>query len=413
MSVVKLLEDEDFEEYAKMSLEAYPSMFTGFNAEQSAAWVKRMKAQQDEMGVVQYAGCFRDEKLVGAMRMHRFEMNIHGKIIKVVGVGNVAVDLTRKKEHVAKEMMEYYHRWGLDNGASFAILWPFRPDFYVKMGYGYGRKMNKYMVRPDDLPRGSKEGVRFMNSDDIDALHACFNEYVRDTHGMVLKPKSFYARLFRRYKVVGYEKDGAVRGFIAFKFRKLHENHFLLQNILVEYLVYHDRQGFMRLLSFLQTQLDQVERIEFTTMDDDLHFIPHDPRNGEPHIFFTSQESNVQGVGMMYRVLNKDFLFKKLAAHNFNGVDIKVRFNVADSFLTENDGSIVVHFINGKAMLGQMEFDVEVDINVEWFSSLVMGVIDFEKLWMYGHAEVSDEFYVEKLDRLFHVAKKPETIEEF
>ncbi len=64
-------------------------------------------------------------------------------------------------------------------------------------------------------------------------------------------------------------------------------------------------------------------------------------------------------------------------------------------------------------MLGQTEFDVVVDINVEWFSSLVMGVIDFEKLWMYGHAEVSDESFVGTLNRLFHVSRKPETIEEF
>ena len=117
--------------------------------------------------------------------------------------------------------MEYYHQWCLDEGASFAVLWPFRPDYYVKMGYGYGRKMNKYMFRPGDLPRGSKEGVRFMGADDVDAMHACFSDYGRGPHGMILKPKSFYERLFRRYKVVGYEKDGVIEGFIAFKFRKL------------------------------------------------------------------------------------------------------------------------------------------------------------------------------------------------
>jgi hypothetical protein len=42
-----------------------------------------------------------------------------------------------------------------------------------------------------------------------------------------------------------------------------------------------------------------------------------------------------------------------------------------------------------------------------------MNVVDFRKLWTYGLAQVSDEKYVEKLNRLFHVSKKPETIEEF
>ena len=412
MSVVKLLSDEDFTEYTRLSNEAYPVMFSGFTDEQREAWIKRMQVQQSEKGFVQYAGCFRDGKLVGSMRMHSFEMNVHGRIIKAVGVGNVAVDLTRKKEHVSKEMMEYYHQWGLDDGASFAVLWPFRPDFYVKMGYGYGRKMNKYMFRPGDLPRGSKEGVRFMGTDDVDALHTCFNDYTRGTHGMILKPRSFYERLFRRYKVVGYEKDGMIEGFIAFKFRKLREDHFLLQNIEVEYLIYHSKEALGRLLAFLQTQLDQVERIEFTTMDDDIHFLAKDPRNGEPHIFFTSQESNVQGVGIMYRVLDKEGFIKKLD-HDFNGVSLNVRFNVMDSFRPSNHGGLVAHFEGGKPVPGESSHDVEVSLNVEWFSSLMMGVVDFRKLWLYGLVEVSDASYVETLDKLFHLARKPETIEEF
>ena len=104
---------------------------------------------------------------------------------------------------------------------------------------------------------------------------------------------------------------------------------------------------------------------------------------------------------------------KLLADHSFNGVDLKVKFNVADSFMPVNDGSIVVHFVNGKPVLGKTGYNVEVSINVEWFSSLIMGVIDFKKLWMYGHIEVSDDSYVKTLDRLFHVSKKPETIEDF
>jgi predicted acetyltransferase len=310
-------------------------------------------------------------------------------------------------------MMEHYHDYYLERGAPFALLWPFRPDFYRKMGYGYGRKMNKYAVRPDDLPRGSREHVDYMGKDDIDALYECFNRYARANHGMILKRRAYFERFIQRFKVVGVKVEGRVEGFIAFNFKKLDPDHMLLQNIEVDYLVYENRKALAGLLAFLQSTLDQVERIVFTTMDDDLHFIPLDPRNGAPHIFYTSQESNVQGVGMMYRVINKALLFEKLKDHSFNGVDLKVKFNVEDSFLPSNHGPIVVHFIGGKPVLGETDYDVEVTLNVEWFSSLMMGVVDFQKLWMYGLVEVSDEKYVGSLDRLFHVSKKPETIEEF
>lgn len=98
---------------------------------------------------VQYAGTWRDDKPVGTMRLHSFEMNVHGVVMPAVGVGNVAVDLRHKKEHVAKDLMEYHHKHYRVSGAPMALLWPFQPDFYRNMGYGYGRKMNKYAMKPE------------------------------------------------------------------------------------------------------------------------------------------------------------------------------------------------------------------------------------------------------------------------
>ena len=131
-----------------------------------------------------------------------------------------------------------------------------------------------------------------------------------------------------------------------------------------------------------------------------------------PHIFYINQETNVQGVGIMYRILDKERFFKQLAPHSFNDETIRVRFNVRDSFVPENDGPITVHFEEGRPVITE-GYDVEVSLNIEYLSSLLMGVVDFRKLWTYGLLEVSDEAYLDQLDRLFQVAKKPETIEEF
>ena len=412
MGVVRLLQDADFKEYARLSLEAYPAMYSKMDEAQIDGWIKRMQAQQAEKSDIQYYGYFDEDKVLGAMRTHTFTMNVHGVDMLVGGVGNVCVDLVHKKEHVAKEMMEYFHRLYLEMGASMVILWPFRPDFYMKMGYGYSRKYNKYMYKPSDLPRGSKKGVAFMTEDDVDDLLECFNRYTAATHGMIYKKRRFFERFLQRYKVVGYRNGDRIEGFFGFNFKKLYPDHPLLQNIEIEYMVYENPAALSRLLAFLQTQLDQVDRIEFITLDDDLHYFSADPRNGVPHIFYINQESNVQGVGLMYRILNKKRFLEKLAPHSFNEESLRVKFSIHDSFVPENNGPITVHFVDGKPSIGQ-GYDVEVTMNVEYFSSLMMGVVDFKKLWTYGLAKVSDEKYVDPLDRLLHVAKKPETIEEF
>ncbi|TRO59758.1 GNAT family N-acetyltransferase, partial [Candidatus Bathyarchaeota archaeon] len=296
MGDVRLLEDLDFREYARLSLEAYPAMYSKMSDEQIDGWIKRMQVQQAEKSDIQYYGYYEEGKLLGAMRTHTFTMNVHGVDILAGGVGNVCVDLTHKKEQVAKKMMERFHRLYLDMGAPMVLLWPFRSDFYMKMGYGYSRKYNKYMYKPSDLPRGSKEGVGFMAESDVDDLLKSFNRYAAATHGMIYKKRRFFERFLQRYKVVGYRRGDHIEGFIGFNFKKLQTDHPLLQDIEIEYMVYENPTALSRILAFLQTQLDQVERVEFITLDDDLHYISGDPRNGVPHIFYINQESNVQGI---------------------------------------------------------------------------------------------------------------------
>ena len=412
MGDIRRLADEDFKEYVRISHEAFPAMFTKLSDEQIDGWIKLMQAQQATGTGIQYYGYYRDDRLIGVMRIHEFVINVHGVEMSSGGVGNICVDLTHRKEHIGKEMMEYYHRLFQEKGAPILLLWPFRHDFYMKMGYGYARKYNKYLYRPADLPRGSRDGVGFMGESDIDDMLECFNRYAAATHGMIYKQRRFFERFIKRFKVVGYRNGDKVEGFMGFNFKKLDPDHPLLHNIEIEYMVYENPKALGRLLAFLQTQLDQVDRVVFMTYDDDLHFVSSDPRNDVPHIFYINQETNVQGVGIMYRILDKERFFKQLAPHSFNDETIRVRFNVRDSFVPENDGPITVHFEEGRPVITE-GYDVEVSLNIEYLSSLLMGVVDFRKLWTYGLLEVSDEAYIDQLDRLFQVAKKPETIEEF
>jgi predicted acetyltransferase len=62
------------------------------------------------------------------MCLHDFTMDFLGVRIPAGGVGQVAVDLLHKKEHVAKEMMAYALRHYRELGVPLVSLYPFRPD---------------------------------------------------------------------------------------------------------------------------------------------------------------------------------------------------------------------------------------------------------------------------------------------
>ena len=288
MSEVRLIRDDEFEDYARITLDSYPAMITGVTDERRHGFVEIMKATQNEDDSINYYGCYRGGEMVGGMRLHDFKMTLYGSQVLVGGVGNVCVDLLRRKMHVSKEMMEFAHRHYRGRGAKLVALYPFRPDYYVKMGYGYGRKMNQYRFRPGDLPRGPRENVSYLYERDVEALTACFNRYAHRTHGMIEKRTSFFERLLKRRKVVGYREGGGVKGFAAFGFKKLMEDPELLQNLEIHMLVYETPEALRGLLSFLGVQLDQVDRVVLNTMDDDWHFVPRDPRDGVPRMIYTS-----------------------------------------------------------------------------------------------------------------------------
>jgi len=413
MSEIRPLEDDEFPAFVEIFANAYPAMLPeNFGKEQKQGLCERWSKVQKEPGANMYYGCFREGKLIGGMRFFDFIMNIHGIMIPVGGVGSICVDLASKKEHVAKELVEYYLRHYHEKETSMTALYPFRPDFYRKMGWGYGVKMNQYRINPGDLPRGSKEDLHYLKATDAEAICECFNKYVARTHGMVLKEPAYFTRVLERGRVIGVKNGDKISGFLSFGFKKKYKDHFLLHDLEINDLVYDDAQALSKLITFLQTQLDQVNRIIYNTQDPDFHWLIHDPRNGEPNIFKTSQESNVQGLGIMYRVIDTLKIFGQLEEHNFNNVSLKLKMNVRDSFHPENNKSHIVHFENGKAKTSEGDYDTEISIDISEFSSLLMGVIEFNKLIEYGIAKISNPEYTQLVNTAFK-SQKPVTTEQF
>jgi len=414
MSVVRLIEGDEYDEYVRQSLDAYPVMMENVTPETQKAWMENMRKAQAARGPLHYVGVFRGGKMVGGARYHDFEMNVHGAMVKAGGVANVFVDLLHKKEHVARDLMKDFHAHYRGEGAPIAALYPFRPDFYRKMGYGYGRKLNRYAIKPGDLSRGDKSHVDFLRPEDAAEATACYNRYARATHGMVTKPEANGARLIQRNKVIGYRSGAAIEALAKIHFDKVRVDNPLLQNITVNYLAYNTPEALRGVVAFLGSQLDQVDRIVFETQDDDLHFLPSDPRDGEQAMYYTNWETNRQAVGIMYRVLDTRRLFEALAAHDFNGQSLRLKLTIRDSFLPENEGSTLIQFKGGEAkLLDRGKHDVEAKMDVEWFSSLIMGVVEFRSLHNYGRVEVNDPSKVPALDALFHSREKPVTMEEF
>ncbi len=410
MSRIKKLNTKDYDNLVSIVADAYPGFGIVTDKDKNKFKKKLMKLAKDP--TVHPYGYFKQGKLMGCMVLYDFIMNFLSIKVKIGGVGLVAVDLLHKKEKICKEMIFYFLEQYRKKNACLVALYPFRPDFYKRMGFGYGTKMNQYRIRPTYLPRGEcRKHIIFLKRTDKKMLNECYHRFFMKNHGMLDRKYLEWDLLFDRpgNKIVGYREGNTILGYLVFSFKRSKEDNWLDNNILIREFIYEKREVLSELLTFLYTQLDQVKSIILSTQDEDFHVVPSDPRNGSGDLIEPCNHvTNKQGIGIMYRAIDTEGLFRLLSAHNFGNQSCKLKLTILDSFLKENDGSTIIHFRNGRPHLIKYgDYDVEISLDVSDFSSLIMGTVAFKSLYKYGLADISSARYIDTVNKLFTTEQKP------
>jgi predicted acetyltransferase len=338
-------------------------------------------------------------------------MNVRGEMMLTGGLGSLAVDLLYRKRKAAKEMVTFYLEHYRQKGAALALLYPFRTDFYRRMGFGYGTKMNQYVFRPRAIRTSNEQRahIEYLDVNDLDRVLACYDRFVINRHGMILGSRRRVKQMLSNpaMRAVGYIDGERVLGYLAFDFDR--RGHFLKNDMRIKQLIYQDPVVLQELLAFVRSLADQFEWIVYNTQDSAFHHLLDDPRNRNDDLIpSVYHESNRQGVGLMYRVIDLRQLMGSGANYHFGPQAITLKFSLSDSFRPGNNNSLVVRFEAGRARLPDAEeHDVALQMDVSDFSSMFMGAITLEQLVAYGLATVSEPHLVTDISALFGTVPKP------
>ena len=411
MDRIKKIPLKDFEAFARIAIKAYPPIVSP-SEDAAEKFAGRLIRQQQADRTFTAYGLYRKQKLLGGLRLHDFKMTMYSTIVPVGGGGLLAVDLVHKKEHVARDLMIFFLEHFRKRGYPLATLYPFRPDFYRQMGFGYGPRLNQFRFNPADLPPGhEKVHIVPLDKKDTGELAKCHDRIAARTHGMMKISNFQMERMLRpAMTMVGYRKGRELLGYMVFTFRPYNKDNFVSNDLVISELLYEDPEVFHEFMAFLRSQADQVRHIVYNTFDDYFHFYPADPRDDSDNMIApVYHQSNVQGVGIMYRVIDIPRLFSVLKDHDFGGQTLRVKMTITDSFMSENAGNWVIHADKGRVKLksSRGDADVEIKLDIAEFSSLIMGVISFSDLYRMGLADISDTGQVGAVDRLLFSEQKP------
>ncbi len=387
----------------RLGADAYPGV--QMTPEQLTEGYQKNFAQEH----VHFWGLFEDDVLLGMYQHYDFSMTVRDHPVTVGGIGGVAVSLLHRKRRVAYQLIQNFVRHSRAHGQPLTWLYPFRPDFYRKMGYGYGVKQNQFRIRPATLPPAETDCVRFANKADQTAIFDCYDRYAAVTNGMIRRRAADFDRFFEaeNQRILIHSVGGVVHGYMIYRFLPV-TGSVLANDLLVVELVYTDSAAMRSLLGFLRLLADQVERVVVNTQDEYFQMLLDDPRNGSGNLVNLYHESSAQGLGLMPRVVDVPGLFTALSEHDFGGESLRLRLSVEDDFLPENGGDTVLHVADGRAqVVADGAYDVTLRLHVREFSSLIVGAVTLPWLLRNGLASVDKSDKVNTLDRILGWSQKP------
>jgi predicted acetyltransferase len=375
------------------------------DAEKRRRYEEGLRATADDEGTVRLAA-YRDGVLVGAMRWYDFTMRLRDRDVFAGGLGAVAVSFDARRRGVGRDLVGAFVETYRRRGAVVALLHPFRHDFYRRYGFGYGTKMNAYRVDPASLPQNGDAGrVRQVDASMAPALAACYERVRQRTNGLIATSASDFRRRLERQglRAFAYFGDGGdVRGFVLARPyvgepKTANANELRVYEPIVE-----GTDALLALLAYLRALRDQFRTIAVETQDDAFHFLLDDPRDGSGRIVQPPayHATNVQGSGVMYRVLDVARALEAAGAQGGRG-GVRATFSVADALIPQNGAPFEV------ALGAEGGEDVAVSLNVAEFSSFIVGSATLRALERYGLATFSRPGSAALLDRRFAADRPP------
>lgn len=402
------LSTADVPEFAEIMHQAYPTR--GFTPESKDGLTRWATNAIEKWPPNDLWGIFLGESLAAAMGTLRFETNVRGALIPTWGAHMVGVGLPFKRQGLAHELIHHYLVEARRQGFTLASLYPFRVDFYKKMGFGHATQWHQYRIKAASFPSGG--GTEHLvqltpTAEDRAGVLACYNRFLAKTHGAVSKlDPSMWGWINPNTRVIAYRPGDQIQGYLVYKFDLTNSPKYDLE---VAELVWETPAALGALLTFLHNQQDQAERVMINTPEDQLHLLVSDPGNGHVGAYESDRiQLSVTGVGAQFRVIDLPGLMRLLEGRRIGYGTCTAQINLRDDFLAENQGQTLIRVEEGVVVpAGDRRPDVELTIGVGEFSSLLMGGVDLFTLHRYGLASLTDDEQLARLAGMFAAPYRP------
>lgn len=402
---IRFIRPEEVEQLKRNVLTAFPSKTPDL-------LLQNMESELREPDEGRYLGCFDDDgTLIGSLLMMDFEINIRGVMMPMGAAAYVSTNFLHKKEHIARNLLRVLMGYYVKLGVPIGCLHPFNPGFYRKMGYGPCMYANFYMPKPSAIRSfGDKSGLSYAEEKDREEVLNYYRTFARRTNGATIHHYMDPHRIFDMPYTVLCRREGRLTGYLTFEFIPVDHYTDMYHDLCVREMIYDDLETLRKFMTFLASQVDQIERVRIYTDDDYLHTMFDNPDSGENRAHDGCiHEIGRRTLGKMVRIFDIPKYFA-MQGHCRYPVSrpFTLALQVEDSFLPANDGTFRLS-VEGErvSLVEQGQADVSLKMYIADLSSFVAGAAPLKDLVRLGLAELSDESYTRDIQSALGWDEKP------
>ena len=334
-----------------------------------------------------------------------------GAEVSVGGVASVGVAPDARRSRVGRALLEGMLARMRSRGMVVSMLYPFKHDFYRKLGWGLVGEMRRYRFRPDALPLfDERERVLEGRPDRLDVVRECYEGFARMRNGLIHRSEAVWGSLVRSETVrLARVPDagGELEGYCLYRF--VTDPLLSNQEIEVLELVATTASARFALWGFLSGQRDQVRRIQMSVPPDEpLHVLLKEPRSPveEPIRGLTFASADL-AVGLMLRVVDP---VRALEGRGWSS-DGEVVIDCPDRIVGDA-GRLCAVVRGGKAQVSAEGSGPVLSTDPSTFAQIWSGYLAPSRAVYYGIARVDPESATVGLDRLFSLPP-PGTLDVF
>ena len=209
-------------------------------------------------------------RLAAALKLTPFTQFMAGAALPMMGLAAVGVAPWARRRGVGAAICTHALELAHNRGGVVSALYPFRPAFYGRLGWGLAGEMHTYHFMPEQLPDAGDPRVRLASAGDHDALAACYDRVARESNGMVARDDAIWKqRLEGEARHVYVTGEDGIDGYMIVRYGTAASADRRPLRILE--LVSADDNAYRRLLGWISRQRDLWRRIIHHALPDE-HF---------------------------------------------------------------------------------------------------------------------------------------------